>query len=520
MGNEHAPSAELETRAYGWYVLGVLFVVLVLNFVDRSILSILSQDIKVALGLADQQLGFLYGTAFAIFYAIFGIPLGRLADNWYRGRLIAMGLLLWSAMTVASGFASSFAQLAAARILVGIGEASASPAAYSLLQDFFPARRRGLVLSLYSSGLFIGGTLSLPIGGWISHSWDIAYSAGNAPLDIAGWQAAFLAVGAPGLLVAAWLLTLREPARGEADGHPTPVVRPGAWRAFRLDLLAILPPFTLWSVARFPGALARNAIFLGLISSASLLLTWLTGDAIQWIGFGFGAYAICSWVQMLQATDRPTYMLLFGTPAVVYTLFGVGAVAYVSYGLFFWVAPFVMRTFHVTSAAAGTIIGIPGAIAASIGCVWGGYVSDRWKQRDSRARLFVSMLAVILPAPVVVALLRTTDRIQIYVLVPLLFLSAYLWVGAATAAVQDCVLPRMRATAGAVSVLFTSILGLALGPYCTGKVAAISGSIAVGISSILLVMPIAVLMLWLAARQIGAAEQSKVARARAAGELV
>ena len=511
-------AAESSRGRYGWYVLGVLFIVYVLNFIDRNILSILSQDIKTTLGLADQQLGFLYGTAFAIFYAIFGIPLGRLADNWRRGRLIAIGLAVWSTMTTVSGIATNFGQLAAARIGVGIGEASASPAAYSLLQDFFPARRRGLVLALYSSGLFVGGGLSLPLGGWISHAWNQAYSGGDSPLGLAGWQAAFLAVGVPGLLLALWVLTLREPARGEADGHPTPVRRPGAWGAFALDLVAILPPLTLWSVARFPGAVARNLLLLATVTSGSLLLIWRTGDAMQWIGLGFGIYAAASWAQMLHATDRPTYALLFGTPAVVLALLGFGAVSYVSYGLFFWGSPYVMRTFHVPSDVVGTMLGLPGAFASAAGCVVGGCLSDRWKRHDPRGRLFVCMLAVGLPAPTVIAILRTSDVTVVYLLLPLLFFAANLWVGAAMATIQDCVLPRMRATAGAISLLAVSLLGLALGPYCTGKVAAIAGSLKIGYASILLIMPVAILLLWLAGRQLEAAEASKVARAHAAGE--
>src|SRR5271167_4546160 len=152
---------EATAGAYSWYVLGVLFLVYVCNFIDRNILSILAQDIKADLGLSDVQLGFLYGTAFAILYSLLGIPLGRLADSWYRGRLIAAGLALWSGLTVLSGLASSFAQLAFARVGVGIGEASASPAAYSLLGDYFPPRRRALALAIYSSGLFVGAGLSL-----------------------------------------------------------------------------------------------------------------------------------------------------------------------------------------------------------------------------------------------------------------------------------------------------------------------------------------------------------------------
>ena len=156
---------------------------------------------------------------------MFGIPLGRLADSWYRGRLMAIGLALWSSMTAFSGFATTFGMLATARIGVGIGEASASPAAYSMISDSFPKERRATALSIYSSGLYIGGALSLPIGGLIVSRWTHAYpDQASAPLGLAGWQAVFLAVGLPGLLLALWVLTLREPLRGASDGLPQPVV--------------------------------------------------------------------------------------------------------------------------------------------------------------------------------------------------------------------------------------------------------------------------------------------------------
>ncbi len=513
-----APSLRERTGAYSWYVLGVLFLVYVLNFIDRNILSILAQDIKADLHLGDAQLGFLYGTAFAVFYALFGIPLGRLADSWYRGRLIAAGLAVWSTMTALSGLAGSYGQLACARIGVGIGEASATPAAYSLLADHFPVRRRALVLAIYTSGLYIGGGLSLPLGGWIDHAWSRSYAHGTAPFGLAGWQAAFLAVGVPGLLLALWVLTLREPARGLAEGHPSPVVRPGVWRAFALELAAILPPFTLWSVARFPGALRRNLLLLAVIAGAAACLARLTGDSLQWATIALGAYAALSWTQMLYATDRPTFALLFGTRAIALALCGFGAIAFVSYSLGFWAAPYAMRTFGVRPDVAGLMLGVPGALASATGCVTGGYLADAWKRRDPRGRLFVCMLAAILPAPLLFTALAVADVRAFYLINPLILFVAYLWVGPAAAAIQDCVLPRMRGTAGAIFLLALSILGLGLGPYGTGKVAALTGSLRMGMLSLIVIMPLGLLLLWLAGRHIGAAEDTRVARARAAGE--
>jgi MFS family permease len=502
---------------YPWYVLGVLFLVYVFNFIDRNILSILAQDVKADLGLSDVQLGFLYGTAFAIFYCLLGIPLGRLADSWYRGRLIAAGLALWSAMTALSGLAGSFAQMGFARVGVGIGEASASPAAYSLLCDYFSPRRRSLALAIYSSGLFVGAGLSLPLGGWVAHTWSNAYAHGSAPFGLAGWQAAFLAVGLPGLLLALWVLTLREPPRGLAEGHAGQPRKPAAWREFALELAAILPPFTLWSVSRF-GALRANLFFLAAIASVAAMLVRLTHDSAQWIGLGTGFYAVGSWLQMLRAADKPTFAVLFGHRAIVLALLGFGATAFVSYSLGFWIAPYAMRTFGVRADVAGIMLGVPQAFGAAAGCAAGGYLSDAWRRRDPRGRIFVVMLASILPGPLVIAALHATTVRIIYLVNPLLAFTTSLWVGSAAATIQDCVLPRMRGTAGAIFLLAVSMLGLALGPYSIGKVAAQTGSLRTGIMSLLGMMPVALLLLWAAMRGIAVAEESRNARARAAGE--
>ena len=194
-------AGDQKVPAYSWYALSILVVVYVLNFVDRNIISILAEDIKADLGLRDDQIGFLYGTAFGVFYALFGIPLGKLADSWNRVRLMTAGLAIWSAFTALSGFAKNFAMLSVARIGVGVGEATASPSAYSLISDWFPKKMRATALAIYSSGLYVGGGVSLLIGGAIVERWNAAYPV-DAPLGLAGWQAAFIIVGLPGLLLA------------------------------------------------------------------------------------------------------------------------------------------------------------------------------------------------------------------------------------------------------------------------------------------------------------------------------
>jgi MFS family permease len=253
-----AESEEVGGR-YAWYVLVVLVIVYVFNFIDRQILSILAEEIKADIGLSDSEIGFLYGTVFAVFYAIFGIPLGRLADVWVRKSLIAIGLAFWSAMTALSGTARSFPVLGAYRIGVGVGEASATPAAFSMLVDWFPARLRATALSVYSSGVYIGAGIGIFLGGWIVDAWRNAFPDGTAPLGLRGWHVAYFAVGLPGILLAIWVATLREPRRGQSEGcraaaPPAPVrrARPRAdGRCRRHADLAL-------AGGRGPGGIARN----------------------------------------------------------------------------------------------------------------------------------------------------------------------------------------------------------------------------------------------------------------------
>ena len=213
------PSGQQVGGRYSKYALGVLLVVYIFNFIDRQIISILAEEIKADLGISDAEIGFLYGTAFAVFYAVFGIPLGKLADVWTRKSLISIGLAFWSLMTALSGTARSFAALAAYRFGVGVGEASASPAAFSMLSDYFSPKVRATVLAIYSSGVYIGAGIGLFLGGVIVDAWKDAFpDPALAPFGLKGWQAAFFAVGLPGLLVAVWMWTLREPVRGASEG--------------------------------------------------------------------------------------------------------------------------------------------------------------------------------------------------------------------------------------------------------------------------------------------------------------
>jgi len=207
---------------YAKYILFLLILVYAMNLLDRQILAILAGEIQADLGISDSQMGFLYGTSFAVFYAIFGLPLGRLADLWVRKTLIACGLFTWSVMTMLCGMAGGAASLTFFRFGVGIGEATATPSAYSLLSDWFEPKDRASVIAIYSTGAYIGMGLSMFIGGWIVDWWNLSYpDIANAPLGLKGWQVTFIIVGAPGVLLAALFRTRsRNPCAATAKMSP------------------------------------------------------------------------------------------------------------------------------------------------------------------------------------------------------------------------------------------------------------------------------------------------------------
>ncbi len=181
-------------------VLGLLFLIYISSFVDRQIVAVLGTAIRDDLGFSNTQIGILYGPAFSLIYAICGIFMGWFADQFSRKRIILTGLLIWSLMTVASGFASSFIFLVTARFFVGVSQSALSPAVYSLLADYFPPEKRARVFSIYASGIFVGVGLSFLVGGSVAEVYD--------------WREAMKTVGWPGiLLVVIGFLLIKEPTR-------------------------------------------------------------------------------------------------------------------------------------------------------------------------------------------------------------------------------------------------------------------------------------------------------------------
>jgi MFS family permease len=200
--------------AVAWFGVGVLVLAFVFSIADRIIISLLVDPIKRDLNLTDTDMGLMMGLAFAIFYALMGLPIGRWADKYSRRTIIGVGIFLWSIMTALCGLARNFWELFLARVGVGVGEATLSPAAYSMIADYFPKDKLGRALGVYQSGAFLGVGLALIFGGLAIR---FAATADDISLPLVGviapWQLAFMVVGLPGVLVAALMFLVKEPVR-------------------------------------------------------------------------------------------------------------------------------------------------------------------------------------------------------------------------------------------------------------------------------------------------------------------
>jgi len=279
-----SPVPAVITPQYRRYAMLLLVLVFTSSHVDRQILAILLQPIKLEMQLSDTQLGFLSGVAFAIFYATLGIPMAMWADRSNRRNLIALALATWSGMTALCGLATNFWQLAAARIGVGVGEAGSSPPSHSMIADMYPPAERATAMGTFSLGINFGLMTGFLVGGWVSQWY--------------GWRVAFYTVGLPGLLLAlVVLLTLREPPRGYAEGlQATPQEAPSlgtvirsltaipAWR--HLAAGATLASFVGYGVVLWlPAFLMRShGLQSGQIGTALAFLFGVLGGVSTYVG--------------------------------------------------------------------------------------------------------------------------------------------------------------------------------------------------------------------------------------------
>ncbi len=390
-----APPLAPASAGYRRYALALLVAIYTLNFLDRQIVNILAEPIKQELGLKDWQLGMLTGLSFALFYTTLGIPIARLAERGDRVKIISAAVAVWSYFTVVCGLAQGFTLLLLARIGVGIGEAGCTPPANSLISDITPREKRASALATYNLGNPIGTLLGLALGAVVAEAF--------------GWRAAFLLVGAPGLLLAAvaWF-TLREPRRDKSTA------------------VGAAPPF-------------RDAL-RELASKRSFPLICLGVAGLAFTGYAhvafFGSFYLRNHAEGLAA-------LAAAVNGALGTQFGV--LAFVGLAL-------------------GGIIGIAGGVGAWLG----GQLVDRFGREDERAHVTVPAVGLLLAAPFAISALLAPDTgLSLLLLAPALVCSS-LWFGGIYSVTQSLVRPQTRATAVAVLLLVANLIGLGCGPVALG----------------------------------------------------
>lgn len=390
---------------YPQYVLGVLFIVTMLNFLDRQIISILAEPVKRDLGLTDTQIGLMTGLSFAIFYTTLAIPVAALADKWNRSRIIAIAIAIWSAMTVLCGLANNFAQLFLARVGVGVGEAGSAPASHSLIADLFPPERRAGALGILGMSVPIGAFIAYAGGGWVAENFS--------------WRVAFLMAGLPGILIALVIwFTVPDP-RGNvslaAAFKPDPdkvglkealrelSSKPAYWH---LVAAGVLVQFVSYGLASFYGGLfvRVHEIGYGELGWKLGVMVGISGGFGAWIGGKAGDYF---------GKLRPTLPLLVAAlvmvvsaPGMIWAIYGPSAniaimlLAIPTFAATFYYGPNFaalqkLASDETRAMAVAIYLLIAGIIGLGIGPVFVGILSDMFAGDLGEAASLQRALAIL-----------------------------------------------------------------------------------------------------------------------------
>ncbi len=394
------------TRGYRLYVLLSLMVVYTLNFIDRTVLTVVAQPIINTFGLDDAQWGLLNGPPFAMFYALMGIPIAMWADRGNRVFIIGLCIVIWSVMTALCGIASGFMWLLLFRIGVAIGEAGCTPPANSLITDYFPPKSRANALGIYSMGVTLGGVLAQLFGGTIAGikgpdmgAWldGLGLGALFSGLDwtrIDGWRIAFVLIGLPGVVVAVMLwFTVKEPPRGYSD-----------------------PP----------------------------------SGRIQKAGFA---------ESFAEFSRKPTFWTLS---------LGAAFVAFVGYGLITFQAPFLQRVHGVSVHEAAVNYGAPLAGFAAFGTFLGGFLSEKLSVRFPAVSAWLPAVGLLIAVPAYTAAFMTPSLGAAFALWAIAAVAHYAYLGAQYTVGTAIVSPRARATTISVLLLIVALIGNGVGPLFTG----------------------------------------------------
>ncbi len=408
-------------------MVAILIATAVLSYTDRQVLSLLVDPIRGDLGISDTQISLLLGTAFAVVYGIAGIPLGFLADRRSRRNLIMMGVAVWSVGTMACGLSRNFGELFASRIVVGLGEAALSPAAISLISDYFPPARRGTAVGFFLSGIAMGSGAAILIGGAVLHVVELGILAGTPLAVLAPWRLVLLMIGAPGLAWAMLILVIREPERRSAE-----MTENGELNAVGAGVtqLTSAPP---GAMSGGDGASARVGAGAGGTASARRMATWLA--------------------------VVPVYLML-------------AAGSFVDNAVGAWSPTLLIRDFGRDPAQVGLQLGVLLTAGFGGGVLLGGVFADRAGARGGwpgKLRVCLVAAGFILPAAL---LMNSRDVFWVMTGVPLYFALSGIVTAVGFSAILDMVPNRSRGLAMSVSFFLNVALGAGLGPTAVALAAA------------------------------------------------
>jgi MFS family permease len=446
--------SQLPSRGYSAYALGLLALITVLNFLDRNVIFALFEPIKRDLLLTDTQLGWL-ASAYILVFSVAALPLGVLSDLRSRRAVIAGGVSVWSAFTLLSGMVRGFWGLFICRAVVGVGEAAYGPAAQSLVADFYPGRGRALAMAVLASGVALGGVLGLWLGGQLE--------------AIYGWRVAFMAVGAPGFLLAFLVSRLRDPTRMIA-----PIRLRKSLRRLEIGLSTVIHQFLplltmsgIGLVVAFWLARARRA-------DAGIDIAVLGA----FVGLGL-AINIFRWVRRIQADqidDTPfgggvgdalddmlgAVRFVLRTPTLVYVFLGGALFSFGVNGMVGWAPTFLSRELGLSPAAAAVLLGKWGLVAGTAGTLFGGFLADWLRRYTPRGRILTAASGVIIGAIFALWLLRIRD-LDLFAPVFAISFFCMTWFNGPTSAVIFDVVPmRIGATVMGAYLLFIHLVGDAI----------------------------------------------------------
>ena len=523
------------------YALALVALTNAMSLLDRNILAILSPRIKHDLGIGDAEMGLLYGTVFALFYSLFSLPLGRLADGWVRTRLLSIALAFWSVATALAAAAHGFALLALSRLGVGIGEGAAQPAGFSLVFDHYAKPHRGFATAVVAAAIALGLGGSSALGGVTADWWDHLYAGGAAPLGLKGWQFAFLVAGLPGFILAALLWRMPEPQRGRLDGIESPP-DPRPFRA-SLALLAAVTPGTNWLAMAGRRAGARywnvNLVATVLVIAGAIVLTRITSPvsprpplhfgalavnphALQWGVVGFGALVVVNLLQRLRLADRPTFEVITRSPALLLCM-GVGALQMmINYGTMGFTPSFLMNHYGLSPATTGLQFGVLAGALGIIGPLIAGPLSDRINLRfPGSGRACVTLVSLGVSPLIAIWVYHAQNPASFYTRFVLYSLVLTAWYPPLYAIMFEQVLPRMRGITSSLYIIVTTLFGIGVGPFVVGMISdANGGDLAAAILDINWVAPAIVVMLVALVLRVRGDEEQLIARARRGGEVL